>query len=162
MAGVPEVGAHEALTVLELGGDLAGAHHGGVGAEDGVLGAALFQLGEGLALDLHVLEHGLDDEVGVLDDVAVDVGGEGDAGEPVRKLSLGDDALLHQLLGVGTDTGLHIGGVQVVHTHLEVGVGSEHEADVLAHHARAADQDILDVLHCVMPSFPSSGNYTTR
>ena len=35
VAGVPEVSAYKALTVLQLGGDLAGAHDRGVGAEDG-------------------------------------------------------------------------------------------------------------------------------
>ena len=136
-------------------GDLAGAHNRGVGAEDGVLGTARLQLGEGLPLDLHVLEHGLDDQIGVLHQVAVDVGSEGDAGQAVVELILGDDALVQELLGVGADAGLHIGGVQVVHAHPEVGVGREHVADVLAHHARAADEYIMYIFHDML-NLPST------
>ena len=160
VAGVPEVSAHKALTVLELGGDLAGAHDRGVGAEDGVGAAARLQLGEGLPLDLHVLEDGLDHQIGVLHQIAVDVIGKGDAGEAVAQLLLGDDALVQKLLGVGADARLHISGVQVVHAHLEAGVGRKHIADVLAHHARAADENVLDFFHAArLPSRLSrSGN----
>ena len=160
MAGVPEVSAHKALTVLELGGDLAGAHDRGVGAEDGVGAAARLQLGEGLPLDLHVLEDGLDHQIGVLHQIAVDVIGKGDAGEAVAQLLLGDDALVQELPGVGADARLHISGVQVVHAHLEAGVGRKHIADVLAHHARAADENVLDFFHAArLPSRLSrSGN----
>jgi hypothetical protein len=53
--------------------------------------------------------------------------------------------VIHQLLGVGADAGVHIGLIQVVHADFVLRVGGEHKGDVLAHHAAAADQDIFDI-----------------
>ena len=117
MAGVPEVGAHKALPVPELGGDLAGAHDGGVGAEDGVGPAAGLQLGEGLALDLHVLEHGLDRCVSETE-TRLSV----DAGELILGTTAdltGDDTRTLAAAGRTIDTKMN-GFVPVSYTHLDV------------------------------------------
>ena len=51
--------------------------------------------------DLHVPEDGLDHQIGVLHQIAVDVIGKRRCGEAAAQLLLGDDALVQKSLGVG-------------------------------------------------------------
>ena len=139
-----EVHAEELLGALGGGGQLGDAQRGGVGDEDGLGLDQVGQLLEGLLLQLHVLDHGLDDDVDV--GQVVQVGGGLQVGEPRVGLLLGDLALGDLLVEVVLDAGhalLQGGGAVVVQDDL---VAAFHRdlGQTSAHRTCAVDANSLD------------------
>jgi hypothetical protein len=78
MGGGEEVQADDARGVLRVDGDLVDVEVGGVGGEDGIGPGDGVKFGEDGLLDVHVLEHRLDDEVAM--GQRAEIGGDGQRG----------------------------------------------------------------------------------
>ena len=125
--------------------DLVHVQGRGVGCNDGAGLGDRVELGEDLLLQRHVLEHRLDDEVGLAE--VLDLQGRGQLGEAVARLRLGDAPAL----GVGLQRLLDAGDalVERLLRGLDDGDGEaaveEGEADAGAHGAGAEDAHRPDV-----------------
>ncbi len=145
VGGREEVQADHVLRPLGDGCDLVHVERRGVGGDDGAGLGDLVELGEDLLLQRHVLEHGLDDEIGRAEVLqfqrrrqpghallglrfrgaaALDVG--------LQRVLDARDALVERLLR-GLDDGQRKAGVE------------EREPDARSHGAGAEDADRLDV-----------------
>ena len=120
-------------------GDGAGVEVGGVGREDRVRAAGGAELGEDGALDGEVLEHGLDDEIGVGEGGIV--GGGGDAGHAVGGVGLGQAAALDGAVEDAAEVGEAAGQRLVVALDQRDGDAgvAQRGGDAGAHRAAADD-----------------------
>ena len=133
--GAEEVHAQELLRPLRGGSQLRDAQGGGVGHEDGVGLDDGSHLGEGLLFQLHVFDHGLEDNVHVLQ---IFQGGGGlHPAQPLVGLLLGDLAFGNFFCKVLLDPShafFQGGGSVVVEDHViaalqsDLGDASAHEA----------------------------------
>ena len=129
------------------GGDLVHVERRGIGRQDRLGLADRIEPREDLLLEVHLLEHRLDDDVGVLD-VGV-VGGAADQEHARIHVLLGDAAARDAALVILADHGealvqrLRVG---LQHAHGNAGVGEVH-GDAAAHGAAADDRGRLDGLH---------------
>jgi hypothetical protein len=146
VGGVPDLGDREA---------------GGVGGEDRVAGRRRVELCEHRVLDLHLLRHGLDDEVHVAERVVG--GGAGDEAE--RALGLRGGVLLRQLALLDELRNLALGDlarllqsrvdeplVDVLEHDRDAG-GRDDLGDLASHHPRA-DDPCFEHEHAGHPSRP--------
>ena len=145
VGGREEMQAHHVLRPLRHGGDLVDVERGGVAGDDGARLGDFVELLEDLLLERHVLEHGLDDEVGLAE--VRHLQRRRELGDPVRRLRLGDAPAL----GIGRERILDAVDAAVERIlrglddrHGEAAV-EEGEADAGAHGAGAQDADGLDV-----------------
>ena len=144
---VEEVQADDPLRVLELRRHLGHRQRRGVGGQHALGRDDRLDLGEHLLLDRHLLEHRLDDEVGVGEDVLGQRAGDqalepvelvaGTAGRAAASLSSSPctyaDALVDaRLVDVGEDDG-----------HLQL--AHEQQRQLRRHEARADDADLGDL-----------------
>ncbi len=127
------------------GGDLVDVEGGGVGGDDGAGLGDLVELGEDLLLQRHVLEHRLDDEVGLAE--ILELQRRGELRHALLGLRLGGAAALH----VGIERVLDAGDALVEGLlrglddgEREAGV-EEGKADAGAHGAGTEDADRLHV-----------------
>ena len=138
------VHAEHVLRAFGDGGDLVDVERRGVGGQDRAGLHDGVELGEHLLLDVHFLEHGLDDHVAIGDVLVVEHGR--DQAEPLVHLLLLETAAL--------DLALPVAGHDLAATvvrflgHLQLhdgnaGVGKRH-GDAAAHRAGADHGDLLD------------------
>ncbi|MCY1429379.1 hypothetical protein D9M71_452950 [compost metagenome] len=138
---VEEVQAGDTLGALEGGGQRGDRQRGGVAGEDAVVAADRFQLGEQAALDLEVLDDGLDHQGAALE--VFQAGGRGQAGDhgvAFGGVQLAGVDALAELLG---DAGDGLGGgafAGVEQGDRMAGLGS-HLGDAGAHGAGADHRD---------------------
>ena len=95
VGGREEVQPHHVLRPLGHGGDVVDVERGGVGGDDGARLGDFVELLEHLLLERHVLEHGLDDQVGLAE--VLHLQRRRELGEAVGRLRFGDAPAL----GVG-------------------------------------------------------------
>ena len=142
--GAEEVHAQELLGTQRSGGQLGDAQGGGVGDENGFGLHDGSQLGEGVLLQLHILDHGLENDVDV--GQVVQVGGGLQAAQHLGLLFLGDlalgDLLVKALLDAG-DALLQGGGPVVVENHVVAALESD-LGDAAAHQAGAVHTNSLN------------------
>ena len=145
VGGREEVQAHHVLRTLGDGGDLVHVERGGVGGDDGAGLGDLVELGEDLLLQRHVLEHGLDDEVGRAE--VLQLQRRRQPGHALLGLRLRGAAALH----VGLERVLDARDALVERLLRGLDDGErearveEGEPDAGAHGAGAEDADRLDV-----------------
>jgi len=119
---VEEVEAHDALGVLEVLGHRGDGQRGGVGEQHAGVGDDSLDLGENLLLDLEVLEHRLDHDLGVGEDVLG--GGSGHQGAQPVCLVVAEPALGGELVDLAVDIAHALVDASLVevgedHRHLE-------------------------------------------
>ena len=136
--------AQELIGTQRSGGQLGDAQGGGVGDENGLGLHDGSQLGEGVLLQLHILDHGLENDVDV--GQVVQVGGGLQAAQHLGLLLLGDlalgDLLVKALLDAG-DALLQGGGPVVVENHVVAALKSD-LGDAAAHQAGAVHTNSLN------------------
>ena len=86
MTRIPEMRAAEAFPMLEVTTDFGRTHDRGVCAENTIRSAALFQLCESLAFEVHILKDCFDHQIRILHARAVEISGEVDSRKAFRKL----------------------------------------------------------------------------
>ncbi len=124
-------------------GDLVDVEVGGVGRQDRAGLADRVELAEDLLLDRHQLEHGLDDEVAILQ--VAELQRAGQKPHPLLDVLLAHAAFLGRRLVVladGLEAALQRLGLGLDHRHRQAGVEEVH-GDAAAHRAGADDADAL-------------------
>ncbi len=133
--------AEHPLGALRVGGQPGHGQRVGAGGQDGVRAHHGVQPGEDLPLELVVLGHHLDDEIGVRGGLEIGEGTE--PGQDVLPLPLRDPLALHRTGGGGFEGGDGVPGrgfVGVDTDDLAAGPG-QHLGDAGAHGAQADDGD---------------------
>ena len=137
--------AHDPLGVLEVGGHLGDRERGGVGREHAVCGHNVLQLGKYLLLDSDLLEHRLDDEVGIGEDVLARRTGD-QGSQPVGPVRA-DPTPAKQLANLSPDVAhalVHATLVEVGHHDRDLEVLGEQQGQLAGHQARADDAHLGD------------------
>ena len=137
--------ADELALVLELLRQRIDRQRRGVGGKDRIALQQRLRLGVGLGLYLSILEHGLDDQIAILQDVVV--GGRGDARQDGVAIAFLGAALLDQIVDHGLRVALALVGaflVAVDQHHLDAGARRD-VADAGAHEAGADHGKLLDL-----------------
>ena len=124
--------------MLRVRGDLGNRQRRSVAGEDRPLFGERFEFGEHFALDLEILDHGFDDQIGMLK--AAPVGCGGDPGNLPLHFAAAHSPPLHflppDLCGRAKPAGESV-PVDVAHADRRIGLIRDDVGDPAAHHARA-------------------------
>ena len=145
VGGVEEVHADELGGTARAGSDLGDRQRGRVGGEDGLGLADLVKLHEDVFLQLHLLDGGLDDEVGIGEGGVV--GSSGDVLQQGIDGLLGHLTLFHQLTVTFCDGshGLIKAGLRAA-LHDDGHLGGECLHDTFSHGAGSDNTDFHDLI----------------
>ena len=145
--GIEEVHADDLVLALNAGSNLGDGDGGGVGGQDALVLGGLVQLLEDALLQVHALDGGLDDQIGVVQNAGVLGGGhEVHAALQTGDLLLGHlatgdhlgEALVQGGLGIGDD------GIVDINNGDVLAGGGKHLSNAAAHLAGADHSNFFD------------------